>query len=64
MELKKFIEVHGDNADALLEKMFAESRIFRLIIDGVEKSLPLVDMDIAKAYASLVKDDSLREKNS
>jgi phosphoenolpyruvate carboxylase len=60
--LKKFIEVHGDDADALLEKMFNESRIFRLIIDGVEKSLPLVDMDIAKAYASLVMDESLRER--
>ncbi len=60
--LKKFIEAHGDDADALLEKMFNESRIFRLIIDGVEKSLPLVDMDIAKAYASLVIDESLRER--
>ncbi|MCK5668949.1 MAG: phosphoenolpyruvate carboxylase, partial [Gammaproteobacteria bacterium] len=60
--LKKFIEVHGDDADALLEKMFNESRIFRLIIDGVEKSLPLVDMDIAKAYACLVKDEPLRER--
>ena len=58
--LKRFIEVHGDGADALLEKMFNESRIFRLIIDGVEKSLPLVDMEIASAYASLVMDESLR----
>ncbi len=60
--LKKFIEVHGDNADALLGKMFKESRIFRLIIDGVEKSLPQVDMDIAKGYASLVKDEALKER--
>jgi len=60
--LRKFIEAHGDDADALLEKMFNESRIFRLIIDGVEKSLPLVDMDIAKAYAALVEDESLRER--
>ena len=60
--LKKFIEAHGDDADALLQKMFKESRIFRLIIDGVEKSLPLVNMDIAKGYASLVKDEALRER--
>lgn len=60
--LKKFIETHGDNADTLLEKMFNESRIFRLIIDGVEKSLPQVDIDIAKAYAALVIDEPLRAR--
>ncbi len=60
--LKKFIEAHGNDADTLLEKMFKESRIFRLIIDGVEKSLSQVNMEIAKAYASLVKDESLKER--
>jgi phosphoenolpyruvate carboxylase len=60
--LKKFIDAHGDNADALLKKMFNESRIFRLIVDEVEKSLPQVDMEISKAYAALVLDESLRKK--
>jgi len=60
--LKKFIDAHGDDADALLKKMFNESRIFRLIVDEVEKSLPQVDMEISKAYAALVLDESLRKK--
>ena len=32
----------------------SESRLFRLIIDEVEKTLLLVDLDIARDYASLV----------
>jgi len=60
--LKKFIDAHGDDADALLKKMFNESRIFRLIVDEVEKSLPQVDMEISKAYAALVLDESLRKR--
>jgi len=40
--------------------MFDESRLFRLIIDEVEKTLLLVDLDIAREYASLVADSGVR----
>ncbi len=41
--------------------MFKDSRLFRLIIDEVEKTLLLVDLDIAGAYAGLVSDQALRQ---
>jgi len=42
--------------------MFEESRLFRLILDEVEKTLALVDLSIARQYAGLVADESVREK--
>src|SRR6185295_3500553 len=42
------LEVRGDEGLALLRRMFNESRLFRLIIDEVEKTLLLVDLDIAR----------------
>jgi phosphoenolpyruvate carboxylase len=42
--------------------MFDESRLFRLIIDEVEKTLPLVDLDVARAYTELVPDSDLRAR--
>ncbi len=60
--LKKFTEIHGEAADALLEKIFNQSRISRLIMDGVKKNLSQVDVSIARSYASLVLDELLREK--
>ena len=44
----------------LLGRMFEESRLFRLIIDEVEKSLSLVDMVVCEHYAGLVEDNALR----
>jgi phosphoenolpyruvate carboxylase len=40
--------------------MFAESRLFRLIVDEVEKTLTYVDLDIAREYAELVPDAEVR----
>ena len=40
--------------------MFEDSRLFRLIVDEVEKTLLLVDLDIARDYASLVADETAR----
>jgi phosphoenolpyruvate carboxylase len=40
--------------------MFIESRLFRLIVDEVEKTLTYVDLDIAREYADLVPDSSVR----
>lgn len=51
--LKSFLDVRGDEGRALLRRMFNESRLFRLIIDEVEKSLMFVDLEVARAYAGL-----------
>ena len=37
----------------MLKKMFRESRIFRLIVDEVEKSIYLTDLDIAKGTQAI-----------
>ncbi len=59
--LKTLLSVRGDAGEDLLAKMFKDSRLFRLIIDEVEKTLALVDLDIAGAYAGLVSDQALRQ---
>jgi phosphoenolpyruvate carboxylase len=59
--LHSFLDVRGDKGEKLLAKLFEESRLFRLIIDEVEKALTVVDVEIAKDYASLVPDERVRE---
>jgi len=59
--LQNFLEVRGDQGEKLLGQMFKKSRLFRLIIDEVEKTLALVDLDIARNYGSLVPDQAVRE---
>ena len=58
--LESFIKVRGEEGQSLINKMFKESRIFKLIIDEVEKSLSLVDFEVAQAYANLVEDEDIR----
>jgi phosphoenolpyruvate carboxylase len=55
-----FLEVRGQRGAALLDRMFKESRLFRLIVDEVEKTLTYVDLDIAREYAELVPDAGVR----
>ena len=55
-----FLEVRGQRGAALLDRMFTESRLFRLIVDEVEKTLTYVDLDIAREYAELVPEASAR----
>jgi phosphoenolpyruvate carboxylase len=59
--LSSLLQVRGQQGEALMPRLFHESRLFRLIIDAVEKTLLLVDLDIARDYASLVEDDGVRE---
>jgi phosphoenolpyruvate carboxylase len=59
--LKSFLDVRKDSGLDLLQRMFRDSRLFRIILDEVEKTLLAVDLDIARAYASLVDDQTLRE---
>ncbi len=55
-----FLQVRGQRGSALLDRMFSESRLFRLIVDEVEKTLTYVDLDIAREYAELVPDAAVR----
>jgi phosphoenolpyruvate carboxylase len=60
--LANFIEVRGSRGEALLARMFDESPLFRLIVDEVEKTLAVVDLDIAREYSQLVADAGVREQ--
>ena len=51
----------GQQGEALLPHLFKDSRLFRLIVDEVEKTLLLVDLDIARDYASLVPNEGVRD---
>jgi phosphoenolpyruvate carboxylase len=55
--IASFIDVRKERGLALLRRMFAESELFRMIVSEVEKTLGLVDLDIAREYAGLVSAD-------
>ena len=59
--LKAFLDVRRERGLELLRRMFREARLFRLIIDDVERTLLQVDLDIGREYAGLVEDESLRD---
>ena len=59
--LESFVNVRGRDGRELLGRMFAHSRLFRLIADEAEKTLAMVDLELAHAYAGLVEDRHLRE---
>jgi phosphoenolpyruvate carboxylase len=59
--LEAFMEVRGPRGEALLRRMFKDSRLFRLIIDEVEKTLAQVDLDMARAFAGLHPDADVRD---
>jgi phosphoenolpyruvate carboxylase len=60
--LENLLQVRGQQAHGLLRQMFANHRMFRLIIDEAEKALATVDLSIAAEYASLVKDAATRSE--
>jgi phosphoenolpyruvate carboxylase len=60
--LETFLAVRGGRGEALLKRMFADFRLFRLIVDEAEKTLAYVDLDIARAYADLVSDPWARQE--
>jgi phosphoenolpyruvate carboxylase len=59
--LATFMEVRGERGEALLRRMFRDSRLFRLIIDEVEKTLALVDLNLAGEFATLHPDPAVRD---
>ena len=56
-----FLDVRGETGLALLRRMFAEFRLFRLIVDEAEKTLLQVDLRVARDYARLVADSAVRD---
>ncbi|MGH8750669.1 MAG: phosphoenolpyruvate carboxylase [Burkholderiales bacterium] len=59
--LSDFLQVRGAAGLALLQRMFRESRLFRLIIDELEKTLKQVDLTLAREYAGLVESENVRQ---
>jgi phosphoenolpyruvate carboxylase len=59
--LQNFLEVRGESGEAMLYRMFKDSRLFRLILDEVEKTLVIVDLGIARDYSGLVAEDRVRD---
>ncbi|MGH7499608.1 MAG: phosphoenolpyruvate carboxylase [Gemmatimonadales bacterium] len=57
-----FLQVRGDRGAALIQRMFRDSRVFRLIVDEVEKTLSYVEPTLAHEYAGLVPDARVREE--
>jgi phosphoenolpyruvate carboxylase len=55
-----FLQVRGPRGSSLLQRMFSDSRLFRLIVDEVEKTLSYVDLDVAREYAELVPEAGVR----
>ena len=56
-----FLQVRGSRGTALIQRMFSDSRLFRLIVDEVEKTLSYVDLDMVREYAELVPEERVRE---
>ena len=59
--IKAFLDVRKERGLELLKRMFREARLFRLILDDVERTLLQVDLSIAREYAGLVEDEAVRE---
>ncbi|MGF6259706.1 phosphoenolpyruvate carboxylase [Paraburkholderia youngii] len=59
--IEGFLAVRQERGAELLRRMFDESRVFRLVIDEVEKTLAQVNLIIAREYASLVQDAHIRD---
>ena len=60
--LSTFTQVRGERGVKLLRRMYEESRLFRLVLDEVEKTLSYVDLDIARQYANLFPDAPVRSE--
>ena len=54
------VRAHGASEESLLKDMYANSRVLRLVVDEVEKSLMLIDFDVAERYAELEGDAAVR----
>lgn len=60
--LESFIKVRGEDGKRIISRLYDESRLFRLIVDEVEKTLTLADMKVAEEYAGLVEDTEIKDR--
>ena len=60
--LESFIKVRGEDGKRVISRLYDESRLFRLIIDEVEKTLALADIKVAEEYANLVENKEVRDR--
>ena len=58
---EQFINIRGNLGKELLQKLYKKHALFRLILDGVEKTLLLVDMEVATKYSELATDNEHAE---
>ncbi len=59
--IESLCRVRGAQGKEMLHTMFEHSRLFRLMVDEIEKSLSRSDMTIAAEYATLVVDSETRD---
>ena len=52
----------GDEQQKLLQEMFSKFALFNDLVRNVELAMSKADLSIAKLYASLVRDEDLRER--
>lgn len=55
-------QVRGAAGDEILTDMFINSPLFRLAVDEIEKSVFQTDLKIARLYADLVEDETIRNR--
>ncbi len=55
--LEQIVKIRGELGTELLHKMYEKHPLFRLILDGAEKTLLLVDMEVAEKYCELVTNE-------
>ncbi|MFN8648060.1 MAG: phosphoenolpyruvate carboxylase [Gemmatimonadales bacterium] len=60
--LETFLQIRGERGHRLLARMYEDSRLFRLVLDEVEKTLSYVDLDLARMYAGLVPEATTRDE--
>jgi phosphoenolpyruvate carboxylase len=60
--LLRFVQIRGEAGARVLRRMFETTPLFRLIIDEAEKSLALVDLDVAECFAGLVPEERMRNE--
>ncbi|WP_300069528.1 phosphoenolpyruvate carboxylase [uncultured Ruegeria sp.] len=60
--MASFRKFRGARGDEVLQDLFQHSRLFRLAVDEMEKSLYQTDLDLAEQYAGLVQDADIRTR--
>ena len=58
--MEQLIKIRGELGTDLLSQMYEKHSLFRLILDGAEKTLLLVDMEVAEKYCELVTNEEHR----